>query len=235
VARLSGSRGGRSRGGGVTDLDDELPRPRWPELLAVIALGAAHVVVELTFSLDASRIFNSIAFAAGLAYLVWRASTTQALLYRWGFRVSNFWTAFCSHLPFFACATVALLIWGGISGRLPLPGTFWVAALLYPFFGVAQQFIVQNLLMANLRGLIRRPGLCALAAAFLFCLSHLPRIALSTWALIAGFFLTLAYQRHPNLWAIGIVHGLLAALAFHTVFAEDPGARILHFIRGLAG
>ena len=72
--------------------------------------------------------------------------------------------------------------------------------------------------------------LLAFVAALLFSLSHIPRLPLSALALIGGFFFTLIYQRHPNLWAVGIVHGILAGLAFYILLQEDPGARIIQFL-----
>ena len=49
---------------------------------------------------------------------------------------------------------------------------------------------------------------------------------------VAGVFLTLIYQRFPNLWAVGIVHGILGSLAVYIVLKEDPGATIFSFIVG---
>lgn len=211
-----------------------MPQPRYVELLAVILLGASHVVIEVAFSLRATRIFNAAVLSVCFVYLVWRVWTTEGLLYRWGFRADNFWIAFRSHLPFFSGATAILFLWGGIRGSISLPPPFWIAALLYPLFGVAQQFVLQNLLMANLRSFVSQQSLCAFLSAFLFALSHLPRWKLAAVAFVAGFFLVLAYQRRPNLWAVGIIHGLLASLAFYLVLDETPGARALQLINELA-
>ena len=44
----------------------------------------------------------------------------------------------------------------------------------------------------------------------------------------AGFFFTLIYRRHPNLWAVGILHGFLGALAYYLVLGEDPGGMVIN-------
>lgn len=211
-------------------MEAAVPRPCYGELLAVICIGAGHVIVELAISLDAARIYNTVALSLGAAYLVWRAATTKGLLRQWGLRADNFRNALRCHSLFLAAATAGLVAWGAFSGRLVLSHTAWVVLLLYPFFGVAQQFILQNLIASNLSGLIRQPLLCAFVAALLFGLSHLPRTSLVIFAFIAGFFLTLGYRRQPNLWAVGMIHGYLAALLFYFVLGKDPGARILESV-----
>jgi hypothetical protein len=35
------------------------------------------------------------------------------------------------------------------------------------------------------------------------------------------------YQRWPNLWAQGLAHGVLAAIAYHFVLARDPWSKIV--------
>jgi len=46
-------------------------------------------------------------------------------------------------------------------------------------------------------------------------------------------FFTPIYRRFPNLWAVGLAHGLLGALAFYLVLGEDPGADILQHLKNL--
>ena len=62
----------------------------------------------------------------------------------------------------------------------------------------------------------------ALVSAGLFALAHYPRLDLVALTFAVGFFLTLIYRRFPNLWAVGIVHGVLGSLAFYVLLREDP-------------
>ena len=50
--------------------------------------------------------------------------------------------------------------------------------------------------------------------------------------LLSGFFFTLIYRRLPNLWAVGIMHGILGSMAVHFVLGKDPGAAIWGFLTG---
>ena len=178
--------------------------------------------------------FNALALSGCLVYVAWRLATTAGMLHTWGFRADNFWTALRSQSYFALPAAAVLFAVGLIRGSSPTSASFWLVFGLYSLFGVVQQFVLQNLIARNLRGFIRHEVVCAFSAAFLFGLSHVPRASLAAAAMVGSFFLTLIYQRHPNLWAVGIVHGLLAALAFYTVLGDDPGGKILQvFSRAL--
>ena len=103
---------------------------------------------------------------------------------------------------------------------------------LYPVWGIAQQFALQNLIANNLSGFISKPLGIAVLAATLFALSHYPRLELVALTFVAGVFFTLIYRKNPNLWAVGIAHGLLGSMAFYIVLQEDPGAVIIGFLMG---
>lgn len=145
-----------------------------------------------------ARVYNTAALILALGYLVRRAATTKGILYRWGLRTDNFWAAVRGHSAFWMPATAALLLWGAIQGKPLVPRTIWVVLLLYPFFGIGQQFVLQNLLASHLRALLQKPVPCAFVAALLFGLAHLPRTEISVAAFVAALCLTLAHQRHPG-------------------------------------
>ena len=200
------------------------------ELLAVVAIGAAHVAIEMAASVAVTRVYNVAAGVALGGYIIWRAATAKNLLGVWGLRGDNFWQALGLQLVFGIPAAACLVTLGLVNGAVPLPRSFLVVCALYPLFGVAQQFVLQNLIARNLTAHVPSRVLLAFLSASLFSLSHLPRLSLTVLAMIGGFFLTLIYQRHPNIWAVGIVHGLLAGLAFYIVLQQDPGAMIIRFL-----
>lgn len=206
-------------------------RPCVTELALIVAAGAIHVVTELLYSAAVSRICNAIIGVLVAGYIVWRMRTTPGVLRIWGFRSDNLRQSLLAHLAFAVLAMLGLLATAATTGSIHVPSTFWIAAAVYPLYGIAQQFVLQNFLARNLRFLIGNLLLVALAAAALFGLSHYPRIELVTLAFIAGVFFTLIYQRFPNIWAVGLAHGLTAALVFYLILGEDPGANILKVFR----
>ena len=206
------------------------------ELGLIILTGILHVVVELVWggargrAVTAGRpeqIYNLIVAGLWGGYVLWRATTAQGVARLWGFRWDNFSPALRLSLCFSLLAAVPLVVYGSLMGRLALPATFWVALSLYPLYGIAQQFALQALMTRNLRVLIGPQSLRVLLVATLFSAVHFPNRALMILALIAGLGFTWIYEKHPNLSAIGIAHGLLGALAYYLVLGLDPGAEIV--------
>lgn len=146
-------------------------------------------------------------------------------------RLDNLWPALRAQLAFGGPAAISVYGLGIWVGSVPLPRTFWLIFCLYPLWGIAQQFAVQNLIARNLRRLLPQPWIHAAATASLFSVSHFPNLTLMGFVLLAGLFFTLIYRRHPNLWAVGLVHGVLGGLVYYVVLQEDPGASLLEFLR----
>ncbi len=207
-------------------------RPCYGELIAIIAAGGLHVAAEVAVSSTAARLFNVGVAIVFLSYVTWRASRTSQVVRIWGMQFGAFWPALKLQLVFGVPAMAILVAWGIHSNLFPPPRTFWLAVVLYPVWGIAQQFALQNLLARNLRTLVRPRVVRALLAAGLFGLAHVPLIPIVVLTLVGGFFLTWIYEHRPNLWAAGCVHGVLGAMAFYFVLGKDPGARLLQFIFG---
>jgi len=108
-----------------------------------------------------------------------------------------------------------------------LPVTFWLVVLLYPVWGLGQQFALQALITRNLRAYVPRLWPRIMAASAIFSAAHFPNYPLMALTLIAGLAFCWIYEKHNNLWAIGIVHGFLGALAYYLVLGNDPGAEIM--------
>lgn len=206
---------------------DYANRPCYPELIAIILAGALHVSVGILISISAARIYNAYISICFLIYAVRRATTTKSVLRVWGMRCDNFWPALRFQLGFGAMAALCIIGYAMVGGSFVLPKTFWLTLGLYPAWGIAQQFALQNLVARNLSGLLSHSVAIACASAMFFGLSHIPRGPLVFLTFFLGFFFTLIYRRFPNLWAVGIVHGILGTLALYMVVGEDPGSRIL--------
>jgi hypothetical protein len=204
--------------------------PCYPELVAIVVVGLLHVATELGSSDVTARLYNVVASIAFAIYVVWRVRRGKDVLRIWGMRRDNFWLAARAQLPFAVIAVLVLTGFGAATGALRLPESFWITLALYPIWGIAQQFALQNLIAKNLTGLFSRPVAIAGVSCALFGASHYPRRELVLLTLVGGFFLTLIYRRIPNLWAVGIVHGILGSLVVYIVLKEDPGAALLNFV-----
>jgi membrane protease YdiL (CAAX protease family) len=208
--------------------------PCYPELAAVALAGLVHVLLEFAVTEAVALWFSAGVALAFLAYLVWRAKSGAVVLRGWGMRVDNFWTALRAQLVLGAAGASAILAYAAAEGQIAIPPwSFWLTLALYPIWGVTQQFALQNLIARNVAGLVRRPVAVAGVAAVLFAASHVPRWPLVALTFVAGFFFTAIYRRVPNLWAVGLVHGILGSLAIYFVSGEDPGAGLWNLVVGL--
>ena len=207
-------------------------RPCYGELIAIVVAGGLHVAAEVTVSSTAARVFNVGVAIAFLFYVTWRAGSTRHMVHIWGMQFANFWPSLKFQLMFGLPAMALLVAYGIYSNSFPPPRTFWLAVILYPVWGIVQQFALQNLLVRNLRTVVRPRVARALLAAGFFGLAHVPLIPIVVLTFVGGFFLTWIYEHRPNLWAAGCVHGVLGAMAFYFVLGKDPGARLWELVFG---
>jgi membrane protease YdiL (CAAX protease family) len=98
--------------------------------------------------------------------------------------------------------------------------------LLYPLWGIVQQAIFQGILHRRLARLFRSPAFAVSITALLFALVHLGNARLVPLALGAGLLWSLFFRRWPNLWALGLSHGILAVLAYTFLLQDRPLTRV---------
>lgn len=216
-----------------------IERPSHLELALILLTGVLHVVIELAWGAGVhgfrsawpERLYTVSVTVIWGTYVLWRVVCEPGLKSRWGFRLDNALPAFCTCLVFVIPATALLALYALIANRLAIPTTFWIALLVYPLYGIAQQFALQVLVTRNLRALISRQPLRILTVAAFFSAAHFPNQPLMVLAFLAGGGLTLIYEVDPNLWVVGIAHGFLGALAYYWVLGLDPGAEIIAVIQ----
>lgn len=193
------------------------------ELVGILVLGALHVIIELLFGGVVAILYTSAVVLFIIGYLTFRvAHGKRVLLREWGFKKENFLASFRFQLPYLVVITIVLFGVGIWLGNMPLPPSFFIVLLLYPLWGLAQQFALQNFLVRNLTSLLPNPFLRAVVSSLFFSLSHIPNTSLVLLSFFAGVFLTLIYTRVSNIWAIGITHGVLGTLAVYLVLGINP-------------
>ena len=209
---------------------------KW-ELGLILLTGATHVTIELLsgggqghrpMGGSPESIYNLAVAGLWGVYALWRMFTTPGMARAWGFRRDTFFSALEPCALVGLCAVVPLLMYGHAFGRWPLPATCWMTLLLYPWYGIAQQFALQALVARNLRPLISGRVLRMCATACIFSAAHFPNPWLMVLTVPLGLALTWISERSPNLWAVGILHGVLGALVYYLVLGLDPGAELLH-------
>ncbi len=94
----------------------------------------------------------------------------------------------------------------------------WGGFLLYPFWGLVQQFFMGPMLAATLARLMheqqRHYPLCAILTACVFALLHYPNQQLMLMTLFTGSIWSWLYLRHRSIIPLAISHGILGTLYF---------------------
>jgi membrane protease YdiL (CAAX protease family) len=215
------------------------------ELICVLMTGIGHVVLELccdgmkgaAAGLNRPQhLFNLIAVVCWGAYLAWCLFKKVMTADNLGFRKEGFSKSMAVGLLFAVPGFVAMAAIGLVGGMVEgVSLGFWILIPLYPIWGLAQQFALQSLVARNLRGLLRRDAVIALSAGTIFSLAHFPNFMLMALTFPAGVFLTWLFSRYRNMWAVGVLHGILGAAAYYFVLGQDPGLDLLQWFSSMAG
>ncbi len=187
----------------------------------MIATGLLHVVFQ---GLGAKGLFIALAVTSWVTYIAWRVRDNPSLWRQWGFRVDNLRASLLEPTVVFVFAMLGML-WFAVSYERDLWSAHIVILLLvYPIWGVLQQFLVQALGVSNLRTLFPHAGLLwiVLLGAGLFSVVHYPHgwLMFAT-GLLACVFIP-SYLRHRNLWVLGVYHGWLGTFFYLWVLNQDP-------------
>ena len=191
------------------------------ELVAVMATGVIHLVLK---SLGAKGLFIALASVAWISYIVWRVRKDSYLWVKWGFQTENLSSAFVGPTVVFVLG-VSLMAWFGLAnGRVLWQGHILVLLLLYPLWGILQQFLVQALGISNLMALFPKPGwrVAIPVGVVVFSIFHFPNgwLMVAT-GVMAGLFIPF-YLRDRNLWPLGLYHGWLGTFFYFWVLGKDP-------------
>jgi len=210
-----------------TENPPEIENEKWPrdrrsllEITAVVATGLCHLVFEGVFHLKGP--FIAAALLAWGVYLARSVGKDRSCLRNWGFRLDNLGRAWRGPAAVLAAGALLLAALGYARGNLRWNPHLPIIASIYPAWGIAQQFMLQAMVVRNLRGRIRSPVLVTLLAASLFAAVHLPDLILVGATFVLALLFTPFYLKDRNLLPLGIVHGLLGALAYFWLLGRDP-------------
>ena len=198
------------------------PRPAPPDRLA-LAGAAATAVLSFTPVADApGSVFIAGMCLFWVGFIVLRARGDRDVFRRWGFRADNLTAASLPPaLLFPACAAgLAALAWRLGTLRFPLHAL--PLFLVYPVWGLVQQFLVLAVVASNLErldGLRGRPALLVLVVSAGFGLVHALNFRLVAATFLLELLIVPLYLKHRNLWPLAVLHGWLGGLFY--LWVED--------------
>ena len=155
-----------------------------------------------------------------LGYILNSARSDPNLLREYGVRFDNFYPASKRALILFIPIFLATLLWAFKRGWQSPPASFYYVVLLYPIWGIAQQFLFQSFFHTRLIRLGLAPW-SILIVALAFATVHLPSINQIALSFFGGLLYSYIFLKHPNIIPLGIAHGLFAAVWYYFILGKD--------------
>lgn len=202
-------------------------RQRKLEIAAVFATGTGKFIFMdwLQWKLP----FILMAIIGWTIYVTYRKERVRGILQYWGFRTDNFRDVWKIVLPFGVVSVVAFFTTGFFLETINITWHIIPVLILYPVWGIIQQFLVIALVAGNLKdlkGSRYSDAAIIFTTALLFGLLHYPFYWLIAGTFALALFYGFVYLRARNVFVMGIFHGWLGALFFYAVVGRDPFAEV---------
>ena len=140
----------------------------------------------------------------------------------YGLRSDNFVAAGLPIGCFTFVGGVVIVGWAIFSGNSLARPELLILLLIYPLWGFVQQLIFQGLLHRGLLVIAPSRSIALILNSAAFASVHISDWRVLVLTFIAGLFWSWFYQRQPNIWALGLSHGVLAALTYPLLLADNP-------------
>jgi len=128
-----------------------------------------------------------------LAYIIYRAKSNRETLNHWGIKKEYFKQSMLSLAPLIFITVIVSVLYSNFNNSLSFSWYFILILILYPFWGLIQQFMMLGLIAQNLvsltEGKISR-YLTIFLVSILFSLVHFPDLFL----MIFTFFLEIVFM-----------------------------------------
>ena len=195
---------------------------KWFEILAVVLTGALKFILMDWLELRAFYISSACLF--WIFYIIKRFRIERHILYQWGFRKNGFRKTLMSCLVFAVPALAGIIGYGILYTPEFFQWNLIPILVLYPLWGVIQQFMMIGLIAGNLRTisiLALNEKQVALLVSVLFALAHYSDWPLMGFTFLMEIFFIRSYFKYKNLWALGILHGWLGGLFLYFLMQRD--------------
>lgn len=202
---------------------------------ALIDVSAVVLLVALYVGAEALAIPKRWLFAAillCLALFAWHiARRNDERLRDFGLRADRLLEGLAAISLWTLLAATGICIYAYINGKKLWHADMAYLLPLYPLYGIVQQLIFQAVLHRRLLVLLKRERssrrvMAAMLTTLVFALSHIGSLPLVLLTAGCGLVWSLLYQRWPNIYLLGISHGILASLAYPLLLGEQALSRI---------
>jgi membrane protease YdiL (CAAX protease family) len=203
---------------------DERALAAW-EIVSVVSSVVVAEWVVLAFAGD-SQWLLSVPVALVLVFMFVSHRVRGETAREVGWRLDNFAAAARLLFALFAAPAALLLAFGWLKGdfdpfRWRGGQSLFGAPALGILWGLLQQYALQGFINRRAQMVWGRGWKSVVVVALVFAALHLPNPWLTLATFAGGLLWAYAYQRAPNLLALGLSHGLMT---WALVAAVPPGA-----------
>ncbi|MBC8426535.1 hypothetical protein H8E07_20660 [bacterium] len=196
------------------------------EIAAVLLTGLGNFMLADWLGLRLAFVVGACLFWMGFVAI--RASANTRVLSEWGFTTRNLGRSFALLAPAGVLALSCFIAYGILTDSLIMHWHIVLILLLYPVWGLVQQFLIVSLLAGNLRKHSRiTHRWLVLLTALVFAVAHAPSLPLALAAFFLAAVTTAVYLRTRNLWALGLFHGWFATGLYYFVLGRDPWKEVV--------
>jgi membrane protease YdiL (CAAX protease family) len=193
------------------------------EIAAVVltAIGKFIFMDELNWRFP----FVVMAIICWVGYIIYRTRTEPGISKYWGFRTDNFITVMKKVLPFAIFSFIICICAGLFRDSLNISWHIIPILILYPIWGIIQQFLLIALTAGNmqdLNGQKMSKGTIIFISALLFGAIHYPYLWLMMGTFVLALFYGWIYLRERNIYVLGLFHGWLGGIFYYTLLNRDP-------------
>jgi hypothetical protein len=192
--------------------------------MSAVILTAAGKFVFMDY-LNWRFAFAATVIVAWSVYIIFRYRNEKEILKYWGFRMDNFMLVVRKILPVGVLSVIAFFAIGFYQNTINITWHIIPILILYPIWGVIQQFLLIALMVGNMRDLKGKhlnKWAIILFSALLFSSIHYPFVSLMIGTFFLAMFYGFIYSREKNIYALGLFHGWLGGLFYYTVVGRDP-------------
>lgn len=201
---------------------------RWFEISAVITTGIFKFLFVNIWDLQPVFIVVSILFWG--FYIGYRTSKNKNILKYWGFSKTNFYKSF-KKAGLFALVCIVIFTANAIYNNYPLFSSHLLfVLLLYPVWGLIQQFMMMSLILGNLKDMGSNKiheMVYIFIAAGMFSAVHFPSLILMAITFLLAIYYSQVFLRYRNLYALGLFHGWIGGFFYYYVLNYDSWKEIV--------
>lgn len=159
-----------------------------------------------------------------LGYVLFQVRNNKDQLKLWGFSKYNFKSSLLFLSPFIAVSILGCIGYAGLKNNLNISWHILPILLLYPLWGIIQQFLMLGIISQNLSAILNlklNRFVVIVIVSALFSMIHYPSTILMIFTFFMEVLFISVYFKWRNLWTIGIAHGWIATFLLFYVLDRN--------------